>query len=139
MRFGSYELKLEKRVTLSGGQAALISILAILVALALFGLIFILAGINPLVAYQEIFSYAFFNPFGLPLTINRFIFLLLCTCAFIIPYRAGLWNIGMTGQMYAGALGAYAVLYSFGVKGDRSAEFSPEVLIPLMLAAPTLG
>ena len=30
--------------------------------------------INPLAAYQEIFSYAFANPFGLPLTINRFIF-----------------------------------------------------------------
>ena len=139
MRIGSYELKLEKRVTLSSWQAALISILAIIVALALFGLIFILAGVNPLTAYKEIFSYAFFNPYGLPLTTNRFIFLLLCTCAFIIPYRAGLWNIGMAGQLYAGALGAYAVLYAFGVKGALSAEFSPEILIPLMLIAAALG
>jgi simple sugar transport system permease protein len=97
MRVGSYELKLEKRITLTGWQAATISILAIIFALALFSLIFILAGINPLVAYKEIFSYAFANPFGLPPTINRFIFLLLCTYAFIIPYRAGLWNIGMAG------------------------------------------
>ena len=97
-------------MSLSGWQAALISILAIIVALALFSLIFILAGINPLVAYEEIFSYAFFNPFGLPLTINRFIFLLLCTYAFIIPFRAGLWNIGMTGQLYVGALAAFGVL-----------------------------
>ena len=139
MRIGSYELKLEKRVTLSSWQAALISILAIIVALALFGLIFILAGVNPLTAYKEIFSYAFFNPYGLPLTTNRFIFLLLCTCAFIIPYRAGLWNIGMAGQLYAGALGAYAVLYAFGVKGALSAEFSPEILIPLMLVAAAMG
>ena len=103
MTIGSYSLKLEKRVFLSGWEATLISIVAIIVALALFSIIFILAGINPFLAYKEIFSYAFFNPFGLPLTINRFIFLLLVTYAFIIPFRAGLWNIGMTGQLYFGA------------------------------------
>ena len=88
MRIGGYEMKLEKRATLSGWQAALISILAIIFALALLSLLFIIAGNNPLIAYQKIFSYAFFNPFGLPLTINRSIFLLLCTFAFIIPYFA---------------------------------------------------
>jgi len=112
MRLGSNELKLERRVTLTSWQAATISILAIIVALVLFGFLFIIAGVNPLIAYREIFSYAFANPFGLPLTFSRFIFLLLCTCAFIIPFRAGLWNIGMAGQLYAGALAAYAVLYA---------------------------
>ena len=112
MRLGSYRLKLARRVSLSTWQAVSISILAIIVALVLFSLIFILAGVNSLVAYREIFSYSFANPFGLPVTINRFIFLLLCTYAFIIPYRAGLWNIGMTGQLYAGALAVYAVLFA---------------------------
>jgi simple sugar transport system permease protein len=139
MRIGSYELKLEKRVTLSSWQAASISILAIIFALALFSFIFILAGINPLSAYQEIFSYAFANPYGLPLTINRSIFLLLCTCAFIIPFRAGLWNIGMTGQFYAGALGAFAVLFAFGGKASLSADLSLEIIIPFMLLAAALG
>jgi len=139
MRIGSFELKLEKRVTLSSWQAASISILAIIFALALFSFIFILTGINPLTAYQEIFSYAFANPYGLPLTINRFIFLLLCTCAFIIPFRAGLWNIGMTGQLYAGALGAFAVLFAFGGKASLSADLSLEIIIPLMLIAAALG
>jgi simple sugar transport system permease protein len=139
MRIGSYELKLEKRLTLTGWEAAIISILAIIFALALFSIIFILDGINPLFAYQEIFSYAFANPYGLPLTINRFIFLLLCTYAFIIPFRAGLWNIGMTGQFYVGALGAFAVLFAFGGKQSRTADLSPEILIPLMLIAAALG
>jgi ABC-type uncharacterized transport system permease subunit len=139
MRLGSYEFKLERRVALTGWQAATISILAIIVALILFGFIFVLADINPLIAYQEIFSYTFANPFGLPLTINRFIFLLLCTCAFIIPFRAGLWNIGMTGQLYAGALAAYAVLYAFGIQEFNAAHLSPVVLIPLMLIAASLG
>jgi simple sugar transport system permease protein len=139
MRIGSYELKLEKRLTLTGWEAAIISILAIIFALALFSFIFILAKINPLLAYQEIFSYAFANPYGLPLTINRFIFLLLCTSAFIIPFRAGLWNIGMTGQLYAGALGAFAVLFAFGGKEFHTSDLSPEILIPLMLIAAALG
>jgi ABC-type uncharacterized transport system permease subunit len=139
MRIGSYEVKLEKRLALRGWEAALISILAIVFALVLFSFIFILAGVNPLRAYLEIFSYSFANRFGLPLTINRFIFLLLCTSAFIIPYRAGLWNIGMTGQLYAGALGAFAVLLAFGAKESTSAELSPVILIPLMLGAAALG
>ena len=139
MRIGSHEMKLEKRVSLTGWRAASISILAIIVALVLFGFIFIFAGINPLAAYREIFTYSFANPFGLPLTMSRFIFLLLCTCAFIIPYRAGLWNIGMTGQLYAGALSAYAVLCVLGIKQTTETHLSIAILIPLMLIAAALG
>jgi ABC-type uncharacterized transport system permease subunit len=139
MRIGSCRVTLEKRVGLTGWEAASISIIAILFALVLFSIIFILAGINPLSAYLEIFSYAFANPFGLPLTINRFIFLLLCTCAFIIPFRAGLWNIGMAGQFYAGALGTFAVLFAFGVKEFNASHPSVVILIPPMLLAAALG
>ena len=139
MKVGGYALKLEKRATLSGWQAAVNSILAIIFALALFSIIFILAKINPLVAYSEIFSYAFANPFGLPLTINRFIFLLLCTFAFIIPFRAGLWNIGMTGQLYFGALAAFAVLFAINGKQSQSPELAPVIVILLMLLAASLG
>ena len=139
MKIGSYELKLEKRVTLSSWEAAAISVFAIFCALVLFSFIFLMAGVNPLIGYKEIFSYAFANPFGLPLTINRFIFLLLCTCAFIIPIRAGLWNIGMPGQLYAGALGAFAVLFAFGAKESPSMYLSPIIVIPLMMIAAGLG
>ncbi|MEW5956376.1 MAG: ABC transporter permease [Chloroflexota bacterium] len=139
MRIGSYELKLEKRLALSGWDATIISILAIIFALFLFSLIFVLAGINPLSAYRETFAYAFANPFGLPLTINRFIFLLLCTGAFILPFRAGLWNIGMAGQFYAGSLGAFAVLYTFGGKASLSAQLPAAIVIPLMLVGAALG
>ncbi len=139
MRLGGFEYKLQKRVSLSGMQAATISILAIIGALALFSLIFILARINPLVAYREIFSYAFANSYGLPLTINRFIFILLCTFSFIIPFKAGLWNIGMAGQLYTGALAAYAVLYAFGVNEFQSLRVSPQLIILFMLMAAALG
>lgn len=139
MRIGNYKLKLEKRLTLAGWEAALIQILAIIFALALFSFVFILADINPLSAYQLIFTYAFVNPNGLPLTIYRFIFLLLCTFAFIIPFRAGLWNIGMTGQLYGGALSAFAVSLAFGAKDFRAEQLAPAIVIPLMLVAAAVG
>lgn len=139
MKIGSRELRLEKRARLSGGRAAAISALAILVALALFSILFLLAGVNPLTAYREILSYAFANPFGLPLTINRFIFLLLCTFAFIVPYRAGLWNIGMTGQLYAGAVAVFAVLLALGAKNSSAPLPSPLLVIPVLLAAAALA
>jgi simple sugar transport system permease protein len=139
MKSGTYRLKLEKRVTLSGWEAALISILAIVVALAIFSILFILAGINPIQAYREIFSYAFLNPFGLPLSINRSIFLLLCTYAFIIPFKAGLWNIGMTGQLFAGALCAFGIVVLFGGKQFDNSDLIPGIIIPLMLIAAIVG
>lgn len=139
MSIAGYQLKLEKRVTLPGWKAALISVLAILFALALLSLLFIIAGVNPFVAYLEIFSYSFVNPFGLPLTINKSIFLLLCTYAFIIPYVAGLWNIGMTGQLYAGSLCTFAVVVAFGGKALDNPYLAPGLLIPLMIIGSILG
>lgn len=71
MKLGSYEVKLEKKVRVTGWEATTISLLAILTGLALMGLVFLQDGVNPLTGYRAIFSYAFANQFGLPLTINR--------------------------------------------------------------------
>lgn len=139
MAAGKRKLVIQKRIALRGWDAAIISTFAVLFALVLFSLIFLLSGISPLVAYQEIFSYAFINQFGLPATINRFIFLLLVTYAFIIPFRAGLWNIGMAGQLYAGALGAFAVLLAVGGKTSAGISLPPALVILLMIVAAGAG
>ncbi len=139
MKIGSYEVKLEKKLRVTGWEAATISTLAIIIALALVSLIFLKAGVNPLIGYRKIFSYAFANKFGLPSTINRSVFILLCTCAFIVPIRAGLWNIGMAGQLYAGALGAFAVAFAFGAMGSQNSNLSPGIIIPLMMVGSALG
>ena len=139
MTIGAYHIRLRKRVSLKGWQAALIALLAIITALLLFSLLFILDGVSPIEAYREIFSYAFFNPFGLPLTMNRFVFLLLCTYAFIVPYWARLWNIGMTGQLYGGAVAVYGALLALGA--DRASNALPPaiVVLPLLLLAAVAG
>ncbi len=140
MRIGRFGLRLERRLTPAAGLgAAKIPILAVIAGLAIFSIVFIREGVNPLDGYKEIFSYAFTSPYGLPLTINRFIFLLLCTLAFIVPLRAGLWNIGMTGQFYLGALGVYGLLFVFGGRELPPPDFSPEIFIPLMLIVAALS
>ncbi len=134
MTLGGYQIRLQRRTNLPGWKAALISVLAVLFGLGLFSIIFLQAGQDPLEIYKQIFSYAFFNPYGRGLTINRFIFLALASFAFIIPMQAGLWNIGMPGQLYLGALAAFGVVYLFGGKsGELTA--SGAVVIPLMIIA----
>jgi len=139
MTLASYQFKLRRRATLPGWEAMLFSLLAVLVGLALFSVIFLLADVNPLDAYNEIFKYAFFNASGLPLTLNRFIFLALASYAFIIPFRATLWNIGMPGQLYFGALATYGVVYALGGKTSPDVSLSPLLVLPLMLLAAALA
>jgi len=139
MRLGGYEVKLEKKVRVTGWEAATISLLAILIGLALVGVIFLQAGVNPLTGYKAIFSYAFVNKFGLPLTINRSVFILLCTCAFIVPMKAGLWNIGMAGQLYGGALAVFGVALAFGAKETQNPTVAPGIIIALMMLGSLVG
>jgi simple sugar transport system permease protein len=139
MRLGSYQVRLEKKLRVTGLEATGISLLAIVIGLALVGLIFLQAKVNPLTGYKAIFSYAFANKFGLPLTINRSIFILLCTCAFIVPIKAGLWNIGMAGQLYGGALVAFGVALAFGAKGSQTPAAAPGLIIGLMILGALVG
>jgi simple sugar transport system permease protein len=139
MTLGGYELRLQRRAALPGWKAALFSVLALLFGLALFSIIFLQAGQNPLEIYKQLVNYAFFNPYGLHLTINRFIFLALASYAFIIPAQAGVWNIGMPGQLYMGALGAFGVVYLMGGKTSDLAGMPSIVVIVAMLAAAMLA
>src|SRR3989304_6365057 len=107
VRLGRYELTLEPRPALPAIYAVLTAVVAILLALALSSFLFLSADASLLGAYRTVFSYAFFNPHGILATIHRAIYLLFCTYAFLVPLRAGLWNIGLPGQVYAGALAGH--------------------------------
>jgi len=137
MNIAGYKIKFEKKAGFSGLEAAVISIIAVLAALFLVGFIFLQAGVDPAKGYAEIFSYAFLNSFGVPLTLNRAIFLLLCTYAFILPMRAGLWNVGMAGQLYVGAMAAFGVAYAFGARTNP--DLPAGIVLPLMILAAIAG
>lgn len=123
------KLKLEKVLVLTGREAVKISVYSIIVAFVIFSVVLLfLEGINPVRAYQQIFSFAFNPRLGLVPTIRTGMFLLFVTLAFILPLKAGLWNIGIEGQLYLGTVGMFAVAYTL-------ADLPPSVLIPLCLIA----
>ncbi len=134
-----YRLRIEKRVETRWWHASLASVLAIVVSLFLLGFAFLQAGADPRQVYAEIARYAFASQFGLPQTINRAVFILLCAFAFIVPLRAGLWNIGLPGQVYAGTLAAFGVVYLFGGKAGMNAALAGWLVIPLMILAALVG
>ena len=134
MRLGRYELILEPRPALPAAYAALTAVAAILLALALSSFLFVSADANLFAAYRAVFSYAFFNPHGILATVHRSIFLLFCTYAFLVPLRAGLWNIGLPGQVYAGGLAAFAVPFVLRAHETQTA-LAPGLLILLMVAS----
>lgn len=132
---GEYILQIERRDTLRWWHTVVASVLAIVVSLLLLGFAFLRVGADPLEVYREIVKYAFLSQFGLPQTINRATFVLLAAFALMIPLRAGLWNIGMPGQIYAATLAAFGVAYAFGAKSSPSAQLPALPIIPLMLLA----
>jgi ABC-type uncharacterized transport system permease subunit len=106
-----------------------ISLLSILFGLGLtvlfFSIVFLLAGVNPLAGFREIFLGGFGNLYVLQQVLKDSAPLLLLTLAFLLPAQAGLWNIGAEGQFFLGGIGATGVALAFPNQ-------SPLVLLPLM-------
>jgi len=119
VRLGRYELTLEPRPARPAIFTALTAVVAILLALALSSFLFLSSDAPLIDAYRAMFSYAFFNPHGVLATVHRSIYLLFCTYAFLVPLRAGLWNIGLPGQVYAGGLAAFAVPFVLRTHNPR--------------------
>jgi general nucleoside transport system permease protein len=68
-----------------------------------------LSGASPWDAYRALLHGAFFDYWGLASTLVKASPILLAALAVALPLRAGLFNIGAEGQIYAGALLATVV------------------------------
>lgn len=82
---------------------------ALLLALVAGGIIILLMGINPIVAYGELFRGAFGSWVGISETLLKAAPLLFTGLSFAVGSRGGLFNIGAEGQLYLGGLGSIAV------------------------------
>lgn len=110
-----------------------LSFLAVLVlALAAFGLVLLLASKDPIKAYADIFSFTFTNSYGFSEVIVRMIPLLLTAVAVALPGRLYLINVGGEGQLHMGAWLATWTALAF-------AALPPAVLIPLMMLMGMVG
>jgi len=97
-------------------QVSRILIISIL-ALGAVSILLVFLGISPItigitLAKGSIFSWLKFNH-----VLSVWIPLLLCSCGLLFTFRAGLWNIGVEGQVVCGAIGTTLILRldSFGV------------------------
>jgi general nucleoside transport system permease protein len=77
---------------------------ACLLGLALGAVLIALSGASPWKAYSALLHSAFLDYWGFAATLVKASPILLAALAVAVPLRAGLFNIGAEGQIYAGAL-----------------------------------
>lgn len=89
------------------------SIIAVIIAFVIGAAIISASGINPILAYSELFKGAFGTVYSFGEILVRSMPLGFTALAFAIAFRGGLVNIGGEGQLYIGALGATLVALGF--------------------------
>lgn len=91
-----------------------------------------LGGFDPLQAGAALVRGSVGSPTALTITMVRAVPLILTGLAVSLAFRAGVWNIGAEGQLYAGAIAAVAV-------GIGGAGLPALILVPVVLLAAALA
>ena len=107
---------------------------ALILALVITTVILVAAGAPPLQAYWSILSGAFGSSDNLVAVLITWAPLLLTTAGVLITFSAGLWNIGMEGQMTLGAIFATGMLRIL-----QHSSLPPALIIILGILAGVLG
>lgn len=125
-----FKILLEPRLEEAPGWFPLfVSLLAILIALILGGVVISIVGGDPIKSYQHIARASFGDSGVLSDTIVKATPILLTALACSVAFRMKLWNIGAEGQFIMGAWGASAV-----VLAPILAEESPRWLFLFVMA-----
>jgi len=89
--------------------SAMSPILIILMSFLLVSLMMAFVGVNPVTAYVSLFSGAFGSLSGLLNTLTKAVPICLAAIGVAIASRAGIFNIGINGQIAVGAVGTVLV------------------------------
>ena len=81
-------------------------ILLLVCALAIAAVLMLAIGYNPIAAYAALFQGAFGNSFAIITTINKAIPICMAAFAVSLAAKAGVFNIGVEGQLILGAFGS---------------------------------
>ncbi|MCC7023350.1 MAG: ABC transporter permease [Thermomicrobiales bacterium] len=107
----------------------LTSLAAVVAAMLLGGIFLAIRGKDPVAAFAMLFSRGLGTSYGISESLIRMAPLLIVSAGLVIALRAGVWNIGIDGQLLIGALFA-------GVTGSSLAGQIPP---PLMWLAAALA
>lgn len=112
---------------------ALTPMLIILAAFLFISILLLAIGMNPLTTYGSMISGAFGSGMGLINTITKTVPICLCAMGVAIARQAGIFNIGLNGQMMVGAVGT--VIAGVYLKGLPMIVHVPLALLAGMLFA----
>jgi general nucleoside transport system permease protein len=119
---------------------ALVSLIAIIVALIIGGIVIEMAGGNAIKSYLHIGEASFGSIGVLSDTIVKATPILLTGLACSVAFRMKLWNIGAEGQFIMGAWGAAAVvLFPILAPGTSPWIFIPTMMVAAMAAGAAWG
>ncbi|HHY79494.1 MAG TPA: ABC transporter permease [Thermoanaerobacter sp.] len=88
-------------------------LLTILLSTIIGGLIMVFLGHNPIEAYIQLLRGAFVGKLNFGTTLQKFVPLLLTSVAFLVALRVGVFNVGVDGELYLGAIAAAWVGFTF--------------------------
>jgi simple sugar transport system permease protein len=106
---------------------------AFLLALLFSAVILLILGASPIDAFHLILSGAFGSSSKLAYVMTAWIPVLLCSAGLLATFSAGLWNIGIEGQLVMGAV------FATGLMQFLQDSFPPAVLLILAAFAGILG
>ena len=107
------------------------SVLALLLAFVVSGLIVMITGANPFAVFGSLFKGGLGSPMALAGSLNRMAPILLAGLAITAGNSCGVFNIGFTGQFLTGFLTAGFVAYMV--------PMPPVLLIPVTILAAIAG
>jgi simple sugar transport system permease protein len=107
-------------------KSAITPLLALIIAFFFGGLLMLLQGADPILAYQSLFYNAFGTSEGFAESLGKATPLIFSGLAVTVGIRAGLFNIGAQGQLISGALAA-------AWAGHRFTELPTVIHLPLSL------
>jgi simple sugar transport system permease protein len=126
----AFRFKIEPRLYVPGWMHLISTLAAILVALALGGLLLSYGGLNPIVAYRQMLKVGFLESYSFSDTLVKATPLILAGLGVTVAFRMRLWNIGAEGQLILGAWAASGVALKL---------LPPETPTFLMLALMTIA
>jgi len=107
---------------------------ALVLAFLLTSIILLIAGAPPFEAYKEIFQGAVGSLTNFSDVLVAWVPLLLCSAGVLVTFAAGLWNIGVEGQIVLGA-----VLTTWVLRLLQTTGLPPALIIVLGMLAGLIG
>jgi ABC-type uncharacterized transport system permease subunit len=100
------------RILLNVFRGTIPQVLALALGLVASSLVILAFGFNPVTLFRGVVTYALATPTGQSSVLTYTGIYTLTALAFLIPGKAGIWNVGANGQIYLGGMAA-AILVTF--------------------------